>query len=42
LRDVINHPKFLVCENEEELGEALKKERAEDANRIPYRFTILE
>lgn len=41
LRDVINHPKFLVCDTEEQLTEALRKEKADDANRIPYRFAIL-
>jgi transcription elongation factor SPT6 len=42
LREVVNHPKFLSCNNEEELAAALKQEKADDAQRIPYRFCVLE
>jgi hypothetical protein len=42
LREVINHQKFMVCNSQEELETALKQEKADDANRIPYRFTILD
>ena len=32
----------MQCSTVDELEEALKKEKSEDPNKIPYRFTILE
>lgn len=41
LREVINHGKFLNASTEEELTQALRQEKQEDPQRIPYRFCIL-
>lgn len=41
LLDVIEHPKFMKTTKFDEIKEALEKEKSEDENRIPYRFTIL-
>ena len=42
IREVLQHPKFLKASNLDELKKALETEKAEDASRIPYRFTILD
>ncbi len=41
VREVINHVKFKKCDTQEELEAALKEEKKNDANRIPYKLTIL-
>jgi len=42
LREVIQHPKFLRCQNVEELKKSIEKEKEEENSKIPYRFTILD
>ena len=41
LREAINHPKFVECSTGEELDKVLKEEKAQDPNRIPYKFSVL-
>jgi transcription elongation factor SPT6 len=42
LREVTQHPKFLRCQNLEELQKTVEQEKEEDASRIPYKFTVLD
>ena len=37
----MQHPKFVSCSSGEELDTVLKQEKAQDPNRIPYKFTVL-
>jgi hypothetical protein len=40
--DAMNNPKFVPsCNSVEELDALLKEEKGQDANRIPYKFTVL-
>ena len=41
LKDAMLHPKFVACSTGEELDVMLKEEKAQDPNRIPYKFTVL-
>lgn len=42
LREAVNHPKFMNCQTIGDLEDQLKKEKAEDPHKIPYRVTILD
>ena len=41
LLGAVEHPKFKIFENQQELEAALREEKAQDQNRIPYKLTIL-
>lgn len=36
------HPKFHKCGKLDEIDDILKKEKGEDATKIPYRFSIFD
>lgn len=42
LREVIVHDKFMRCKNMDQMSQALYAEKEGDANKIPYRFTMLD
>lgn len=42
LKEAIAHPKFAVYNTMTELEDAVKKEKAEEPHKIPYRFTVME